>query len=62
MEGMKFYHKSFYIFSFFYDALSIDTIDFCIERISFFVTVGPSAPFGPALNPLKIGIFQVVPD
>ena len=35
-EGVRFYHKCFYIFSFFYDALSIDTIDLSIERISFF--------------------------
>ena len=35
-EDVKFYHKCFYIFSFFYDALSIDTIDFCIGRISVF--------------------------
>ena len=35
-EGVWFYHECFYIFSFFYDALSIDTIDFCIGRILFF--------------------------
>ena len=51
--GVKFYHKCFYIFSLFFDVLSIDIIDFCIVRISFFVTVRPSAHFGPALNPPK---------
>ena len=49
----------FLYFSFFYDALLIDTIDFYIERISFFfLTVGPSSAFGPALNPHKIKNFR----
>ena len=33
-EGVKFHHKYFYIFSLFYDALSIDTI--ALEEFHFF--------------------------
>ena len=29
-----------------------------LEEFHFFVTVGPSAPFGPALNTLKIENFK----
>ena len=47
-EGVRFYHKCFYIFSFFYDALSIDTIDLSIERISFFRDRWTQCPFWPS--------------
>ena len=57
-EGVRFSNKCFYIFPLFYDVRSIDSIDFCIERISFFVTVGLSTPFGPALNPPKTENFR----
>ena len=29
-----------------------------LEEFQFFVTIGPSAPFGPALNPSKIKNFR----
>ena len=47
-EEVRFYHKCFYVFSLFYDALSIDTIDFGIGRISFSLDRWTQCPFWPS--------------
>ena len=59
---MKFYHKCFYIFSFFYNALSLNTIDLSIERISFFRDRWIQYSFWPSANSTQNLEFQVVPN
>ena len=57
-ERVRFYHKCFYIFLLFYDALSLILFISALEELRLFVTVGPSTPFGRTLNPPKINNFR----
>ena len=60
-KGVRFYHKCFYIFSFFYDSLLIDTTDLRIERISFIRDRWTQCSFWPSAKSTQNWEFQVVP-
>ena len=53
-EGVRF----FIFFHSFMMPYRFITLISALEEFHFFVTVGPSAPFGPALNPTKIENFK----
>ena len=55
-ERVRFYHQYFYIF--YYFLMPYRLILSALEEFRFFVTVGPSAPFGPTLNSPKIDNFR----
>ena len=60
-EGVRFYHKCFYIFHSFMMPYRLIPLISALEKFRFFVTIGPNPPFGPALNPPKIDNLSLYP-